>query len=55
MPFLIDSVVAPTAAQLLKGDEIVAIESRRTADRYEKMDTATTKPICNSMPATRCG
>lgn len=38
MPFLIDSVVAPTAAQLLKGDEIVAIESRRTADRYEKMD-----------------
>ena len=38
MPFLIDSVVAPTAAQLLKGDEIVAMESRRTADRYEKMD-----------------
>ncbi len=38
MPFLIDSVVAPTAAQLQKGDEIVAIESRRTADRYEKMD-----------------
>ncbi len=38
MPFLIDSVVAPTAAQLRKGDEIVAMESRRTADRYEKMD-----------------
>ena len=38
MPFLIDSVVAPTAARLRKGDEIVAMESRRTADRYEKMD-----------------
>ena len=38
MPFLIDSVVAPTAARLQKGDEIVAMESRRTADRYEKMD-----------------
>nr|WP_288661376.1 RIP metalloprotease RseP [uncultured Alistipes sp.] len=38
MPFLIDSVVASTAAQLRKGDEIVAMESRRTADRYEKMD-----------------
>ena len=33
MPFLIDSVVAPTAARLRKGDEIVAMESRRTADR----------------------
>ena len=38
MPFLIDSVVAPTAARLRKGDEIVAMESRRTEDRYEKMD-----------------
>ena len=38
MPILIDSVVAPTAARLRKGDEIVAMESRRTADRYEKMD-----------------
>ena len=28
MPFLIDSVVAPTAARLRKGDEIVAMESR---------------------------
>ena len=38
MPFRIDSVVAPTAARLRKGDEIVAMESRRTEDRYEKMD-----------------
>ena len=32
MPFLIDSVVAPTAAQLLKGDEIVAIDEMRGLD-----------------------
>ena len=32
MPFLIDSVVAPTAAQLQKGDEIVGIDEMRGLD-----------------------
>ena len=37
-PFVIDSVVAPTAAALHKGDEIVGIASRRTGDSCENMD-----------------
>ena len=31
-PFVIDSIVAPTAAALHKGDEIVGMSSRRTGD-----------------------
>ncbi|HIW64640.1 MAG TPA: RIP metalloprotease RseP [Candidatus Alistipes intestinipullorum] len=37
-PFVIDSIVAPTAAALHKGDEIVGMSSRRTGDSYENMD-----------------
>ena len=37
-PFVIDSVVAPTAAALQKGDEIVGMSSRRTGDSYENME-----------------
>ena len=37
-PFVIDSVVAPTAAALHKGDEIVGMSSRRTGDSYENME-----------------
>ncbi|OUN58719.1 RIP metalloprotease RseP [Alistipes sp. An66] len=37
-PFVIDSVVAPTAAALHKGDEIVGMSSRRTEDSYENME-----------------
>ena len=37
-PFVIDSVAAPGAAALHKGDEIVGIASRRTGDSCENMD-----------------
>ena len=37
-PFVIDSVAAPGAAALYKGDEIVGISSRRTGDSCENMD-----------------
>ena len=37
-PFVIDSVVAPTAAALHKGDEIVGMSSPRTGDSYENRD-----------------
>ena len=37
-PFVIDSVVAPTAAALQKGDEIVGMSGRRTGDSYKNME-----------------